>query len=235
MSYKDFTVDGIGTITVQKRRGNRSLRLTLAGGKIRVSIPTWTPYSTGLSFALSKKTWILTHHQPAQAELRSGMAIGKTRTLQLVPDYETPSTRTSIRGNEVIVWFNPKLQADDTLVQQAAERASYRALKSESIALITPRLSELANQHGFSYRSLNFKRMKSRWGSCDQRQNIVINIFLVQLPWECIDYVLLHELTHTRALHHGPDFWEAMDTVLPNARGFKRTMRAYQPTLMPKR
>ena len=75
------------------------------------------------------------------------------------------------------------------------------------------------------------KRLKSRWGSCDQHTNIILNIFLMQLPWECIDYVLLHELTHTNVLHHGPDFWLAMTQVLPNVTQLRKAMRDYQPIL----
>jgi len=231
MPSKDFDIEGIGKVTVYKRRGSRSLRLTLAPAGVRVSIPTWTPYVTGLNFAKSKQPWIIANMPPQAALLENGQAIGKTRRLTLVPDADTPKTKTSVRTNEVVVWFNPRMSNSDASVQQAAEQAGYRALKSESVQLLTPRLNQLAAQYGFQYHSLNFKRMKSRWGSCDHRQNIVLNIFLVQLNWECIDYVLLHELTHTQVLHHGPDFWEAMNRVLPGARNFKRTMRAYQPAL----
>jgi hypothetical protein len=53
----------------------------------------------------------------------------------------------------------------------------------------------------------------------------------MQLPWQLIDYVLLHELTHTTILRHGPDFWRALEAVLPNARVLKKAMREYQPIL----
>lgn len=231
MPVKEFHIEGIGKVTVYKRRGSRSLRLTLTPAGVRVSIPTWTPYSTGLSFAESKRTWIVANMPLAAEPLTNGQPVGRTRRLTFVPDYETPTIKTGVRASEVVVWFNPRFADSDTPVQRAAELASWRALKSESIKLLTPRLNELAERHQFQYLGLSFKRMKSRWGSCDHRQNIVLNIFLVQLPWECIDYVLLHELTHTRVLHHGPDFWEALERVLPGARTFKRTMRAYHPVL----
>jgi len=131
----------------------------------------------------------------------------------------------------VIVMHNVALNSSDSAVQAAAESACYRALKVEATKLLTPRLNELAAHHGFTYHSLNVKRMKTRWGSCDQHKNIVLNLFLVQLPWDCIDYVILHELTHTRALHHGPDFWQKFEDVLPGARRMRKTMRSYRPML----
>ena len=233
MPYKEFDVSGIGKIKIYKRRGTRSLRLTVAAdGAIRVSIPYWTPYQAGLAFTMARKAWIVAHSQTESSTLVNGMAVGKTRRLQLVPDNNVPSVKTSVRPTEVIITYNPSLSIDDPAVQTAAQSACWRALKSETVQLVTPRLNELAANFGFSYRSLNIKRMKSRWGSCDQRGNIVLNLFLVQLPWECIDYVILHELTHTRALHHGPDFWEKFEMVLPNARHMRKTMRNYRPVLM---
>ena len=233
MPHKDFDVEGIGKVTIFKRRASRSLRLTVAPtGLVRVSIPLWAPYQAGLSFVLSRRGWINSQTLHAvQAPLAHGMGIGKTRRLSLIQDPEVARTKTSVRGNEVVVWHHPDILPGGSAVQRAAEAACWRALKTEATLLLTPRVNQLAAQYGFSYRSLNFKRMKSRWGSCDQRTNIVLNIFLMQLPWDCIDYVILHELTHTRVLHHGPDFWQAFDAVLPDARRYRRTMRAHQPIL----
>lgn len=233
MPYRKFAVDGIGEVTVYKRRGNRSLRLSIASdGSVRVSIPFWTPYQTGLAFMMSRKAWVMAQARPTTKALYNGMAVGKTRRLRFVRDLTGSGVKTSVRSNEVVVTFGPRLTVDSESVQQAATNACWRALKAESVKLLAPRLSQLAALHGFTYRSISVKRMKTRWGSCDQRQNIVLNLFLVQLPWECIDYVILHELTHTRVLSHGPNFWSAMETVLPHAKSFRRQMRAYHPALI---
>lgn len=232
MPYKEFDVSGIGKIKIYKRRGSRSLRLTVAAdGSIRVSIPYWTPYQAGLAFTVSRKSWITAQSRVEPLSLTNGMPVGKTRTLRFVPSTDAAGVKTSVRPTEVIVTYNLRLSVADETVQAAAQSACYRALKAEATKLLTPRLNELAAHFGFSYRSLSIKRMKSRWGSCDQRQNIVLNLFLMQLPWEYIDYVILHELTHTRALHHGPDFWQKFEAVLPNARRMRKAMRSYRPVL----
>lgn len=233
MPYKEFDVSGIGKVTIYKRRGNRSLRLSVAAdGTIRVSIPTWAPYQAGLTFTLSRRSWIMAQSRSAQELLSPGMAVGKTRRLVFYKDPTIGRPKTSVRKGEVVITYPAKLTTDNPEVQQAAQAACWRALRSEALQLLTPRLRQLALQHDFTYRSINVKRMKSRWGSCDQHRNIVFNLFLVQLPWECIDYVILHELAHTRAMNHGPDFWRELEAVLPNAKQLKRKMRAYQPTLM---
>lgn len=232
MPYKEFDVSGIGTIKIYKRRGSRSLRLTIAAdGSVRVSIPYWTPYQAGLAFTVSRKAWITAQNRTEAMVLAEGMAVGKTRVLHFVPSPETASVKTSIRSTAVVVTYNLDLHISDPTVQKAAQSACYRALKAEAVQLLTPRLNELTARYGFTYRSLNVKRMKTRWGSCDQHQNIVLNVFLTQLPSDCIDYVILHELTHTRALHHGADFWQKFEEVLPGARRMRKTMRSYRPVL----
>jgi predicted metal-dependent hydrolase len=209
-----------------------SLRLSVtADNTVRVSVPYWTPYQAGAVFALSRKSWIAEHQRRQSSGLSNGMPVGKTRSLLFIPSSEVTGVKTSVRANEVAITYNLHYSLDDDAVQNAAERACYRALKAEATKLLTPRLNDLAGQHGFMYKSLNIKRMKTRWGSCDQSKNIVLNLFLMQLPWEYIDYVILHELTHTRALHHGPNFWKEFDSVLPGARKLRRQMRDYHPTL----
>ncbi len=233
MPYKEFDVSGIGKVKVYKRRGNRSLRLSVTGtGDIRVSIPTWTPYQAGLAFTMSRRSWILSQSRPLSDLLLPNMPVGKTRHLRFLPEANIDNVRTNVRSAEVIVTYNTRLTVADATVQQAAQSACWRALKSEATKLLTPRLNELAQRYGYTYRSLSIKRMKSRWGSCDQHQNIVFNLFLVQLPWECIDYVILHELAHTRVLSHGTDFWNELESTLPGARSLRRTMRTYRPRLL---
>jgi predicted metal-dependent hydrolase len=232
MPYKAFSIDGIGKVTIFKRRGNRSLRLSVAGdGAVRVSIPYWAPYQTGLDFILSRRTWVAQQIQPAAALLQNDSAIGKTHHLQFLQQAGSSRIQTAVRSDVVRVTYGAKYAWSDTEVQLAAQSASWRALKAESALLLIPRLQKLADIHNFSYRSVNIKRLKTRWGSCDSKGNIVLNLFLVQLPWECIDYVILHELNHTRVMNHGADFWHQMEQVLPDARGYKRRMRAYQPSL----
>jgi predicted metal-dependent hydrolase len=123
------------------------------------------------------------------------------------------------------------IEPSDASVQAAARKASIRALRSEATLLLPPRLAELAQRHGFSYGEVSVKPLKTRWGSCDQAGNITLNIFLMQLPWHLIDYVLLHELTHTRIMRHGPPFWEAMEHLLPNVTAIRKEMREHRSAL----
>jgi predicted metal-dependent hydrolase len=230
MPNKNFTIDNELPVTVYKRRGNRNLRLSIrADGQIRVSIPSWAPYSAGINFAQSRLEWIR-QQQRQPLLLTHGQAIGKAHHLQFVAgQVEKPVSR--VRQSLVTVTHPPYIHSNETTVQKVAEAACVRALRSQSESLLPQRLAYLAEKHGFNYRSITIKRLKSRWGSCDQHTNITLSLFLMQLPWELIDYVLLHELAHTKVMRHGPDFWRAMGEILPDVKAHRKAIRQYQPAM----
>lgn len=230
MPYKEFMVEDL-TVRIYKRRSSRSLRLSIGpGGEVRVSIPTWAPYVAGLQFARSKYDWILEQRRP-QEILEEGRPIGKAHHLRFAakPGLAKPSGR--VIPGAVLVSYPPELTTADPAVQKAARDAAIRALRAQARKLLPQRLARLAETHGFEYGEVTVKRLKSRWGSCDHQKNIVLNLFLMQLPWESIDYVLLHELMHTRIMRHGPDFWRAMEEIEPDTKRLRKAVRDHHPVL----
>lgn len=91
--------------------------------------------------------------------------------------------------------------------------------------LLRERLASLADQHGYRYNRVTFRTQKTRWGSCSGRNNISLNIRLALLPPELQDYVLLHELVHTKVKNHGQDFWSELLRVAPRAKELAGRMR----------
>jgi predicted metal-dependent hydrolase len=71
-------------------------------------------------------------------------------------------------------------------------------------------------QENIQFPSIVIRRMKSSWGSCSKKGIISLNIKLVQLPKEYIDYVLTHELCHLKQLNHGEDFYGLLSRMMPN-------------------
>ena len=80
------------------------------------------------------------------------------------------------------------------------------------------RLEVLAAKHGFTYNRVFIRNQKTRWGSCSHKNNLSLNIVLTSLPAELMDYVILHELVHTRHKNHGKDFWAELDRFVPSSR-----------------
>lgn len=80
--------------------------------------------------------------------------------------------------------------------------------------ILKNRLRELANIHGFKYKKVSIRNQKTRWGSCSNLNNINLNINLVSLTQELMDYVILHELVHTEIKNHSKKYWARLDTCV---------------------
>ncbi len=83
---------------------------------------------------------------------------------------------------------------------------------------LTDRLYHLAKEHGFSCNNVSIREQRTRWGSCSHKNNISLNVKLVLLPKELIDYVMLHELVHTRIHNHSKKFWVELDRYMGNSK-----------------
>ena len=94
------------------------------------------------------------------------------------------------------------------------------------------RLDFLSKNHGLAYNRVFIKNQKTRWGSCSGNNNINLNINLVRLPDELIDYTILHELVHTRIKNHSRRFWDQMDKLLGDAKKLDRKLREYMVLLV---
>jgi predicted metal-dependent hydrolase len=232
VATKQIELDGIGTVMLYKRRGNRSLRLSIGtAGEIRVSMPYWLPYKAGEQFALSKAAWIAMHRMPVAVGLQTGQMIGKAHRLLFSPSARASKVMTRIKDNQIEVSFPEHMEYDEPDVQKAAHTAAIRALRKEAEQLLPMRLRQLAEQSGFSFHSVAVKQLKSRWGSCSAHQDIILNLFLMQLPWHLIDYVLMHELTHTKVMQHGAPFWQEMERHVPHAKRLRKEIGDYHPVL----
>lgn len=102
------------------------------------------------------------------------------------------------------------------------------ALRKQAKAILPLRLNELAVRHGFQYTQVRINSARTRWGSCSSRGHINLSLYLMVLPRKLSDYVLLHELCHTREMNHGRNFWILMDQVTDmQARQLKDALRHY--------
>jgi predicted metal-dependent hydrolase len=92
---------------------------------------------------------------------------------------------------------------------------------------IISRCEELAQKTGFSYGRIVIRNQKTRWGSCSSVGTISLNIKLARLPLKLLDYVILHELVHTRIKGHGKAFWNELDSLIGHARSLRSELRQY--------
>ena len=67
--------------------------------------------------------------------------------------------------------------------------------------------------------------MSSRWGSCSIKNNISLNILMTQIPKELQDYIILHELLHTKVKNHSKKFWKKLDLLIGDAKATQKKLK----------
>lgn len=96
------------------------------------------------------------------------------------------------------------IEAD--MVQKALKRIVLKFLRMEAERVLPQKMDYWSKQCGFDYRSLKVDSAKSRWGCCSSQKDIKLSYYLLLLPERLVDYVIVHELCHTREMNHGPRF-----------------------------
>ena len=129
-------------------------------------------------------------------------------------------------------WIKKHLGKMERLEQRAQTLADSAPLdRTAARTVLINRLNQLAQKYGFTFNRVFIKNQKTRWGSCSNKNNINLNMNLVRLPQELIDYTLLHELVHTRIKNHSPKFWNQMDALLGDARKIDKKLGEYEVLL----
>jgi predicted metal-dependent hydrolase len=78
---------------------------------------------------------------------------------------------------------------------------------------------------GVSLNDWGIKRMKTRWGTCNQKaERIWLNLELAKKPEHCLDFIIVHEMTHLLEKKHNDRFKAYMDKFLPRWRQYKEEL-----------
>jgi len=174
-------------------------------------------------FAVKNSDWILRKVAEQQEKISNYRKIeGKDgeRILFLGKELtitRSKSNRARVEGNYI---FLP-----DTLAPQDTIRA---LLKKEAKSYLSKRLAQLSKSCAIPYSSMKISWAKRRWGSCTAAKVINLSWRLIMCPPRLIDYVIVHELCHTIYMNHSNDFWELLNSLLPQAQALKKELTRYE-------
>jgi len=102
----------------------------------------------------------------------------------------------------------------------------------EAKKILVARLNELAEKHGFIYNRVFIRKQKTRWGSCSAKNNISLNVKLLLLPEKLMDFIILHELVHTRVKNHSKDFWAELLKIEPDVKALSSKIKENSMVLL---
>lgn len=121
--------------------------------------------------------------------------------------------------------------ADDNL-QGWLQKVIEEALRRNAKVILPSRLDALAKLNRLEYQCVKINSSQGRWGSCSSTKSINLSYFLVLLPQHLIDYVLLHELCHTREMNHSDRFWALLNNLTQGkALALREELKQYKTSL----
>lgn len=223
-----------GEIRIQKRKGSRVVRIRVGtDGRYIATAPTYTPLFFIKQVVNSSREELrkLASHTSIENPYVDGQPVGQYHTLAVVPTQIVKEPATKVQRNRLLVYLPPGFALEDTQVQQKIRNSAIAILRKEAKAYLPSRLKELAIRHDFHYERVRFSHASSRWGSCSSNGTISLNIALMKLAPELIDYVLIHELCHTRHMNHSTAFWTEVGRYDPHYRTHRQRIKRETPTV----
>lgn len=231
-SSTSFTDDEFGEIAVRRVRGSRYVRIRIgAGGKLTASLPARAPLAL-VRDLIERSRPALRKSFGAQTTRRSvfghGSRIGASHSLSVMT---APRIAVRLRSPHVVLAAPAGTDVLSDDIQSRLRPYVEKALRAEAKAFLPRRLRHLADLYGFQYKKIRYSSAGTRWGSCSSNGTISLNIWLMQLPAELRDYVLIHELCHTEQMNHSPSFWLLVEAILPNHKDLRKQLKRFQPQM----
>jgi len=89
-------------------------------------------------------------------------------------------------------------------------------LRKEAWERIPQRVKFWADSFGFEYASVRITSAEKRYGSCSAKGNLCFSLYLARYSDEILDYVIVHELCHTKEHNHSRNFYRLVESILPD-------------------
>jgi predicted metal-dependent hydrolase len=225
-------VDGIGEIVLNRSRKAKrfGIRIEPFVGLV-VVVPWHASYVSALAVVERHRAWVVRHltmaknHEALLARsANTGKRVTRMHVLEAHPD-DIDTVDIQVRSGVISVCYPRTLSLESASVQKAMRDGVASAYRVEARKYLPGRVRELAERHDFDYGRLTLKNLRSRWGSCSPSNNINLNIQLMRLSDDLIDFVILHELIHTKVKNHGARFWTLLQKLTGNAKQLDARLR----------
>ena len=225
----------LSIVVLRKHIKHMYLRLHPTTGVAQISAPMEMDIAVIQRFAESRLSWIRRHQQqirtrnaaePAAEPSPPSNAVlwGRRYPLNLQTDHGQAGVR--LAAGQLKVCIPPRFRSSTLALRRLLDRFYAEQMQERSWPLI----EKWERQLEVKLQRLFIRKMKSLWGSCNAaKSSIRLNLELAKRPPECLDYVILHELTHFFVPNHGPDFIARMDAQMPDWRALRK--RLNQPLL----
>jgi len=234
MREKVYKIDGTNILFVKSKKA-KGINISVRPFKgVRVAVPYFITFKSAIKVVNQRMNWITKHLDRIKAAENTITTFDtntnfKTRDHQLrIIQDPCQNINFKITNTKILVFIPNTMEMNTTLVQSEIRNAIESAWRKEAKEHLPKRTQGLAEKHGFSYQKVTIKNTKTRWGSCSFVNNINLSLHLMRLPDYLIDYVILHELVHTKVKNHSQDFWEMLTEKSSMSKEYDKELKNYR-------
>lgn len=215
MTLKVVQLSRIGNVTFSRNRRSKNIKISVKADKtVLVSYPYFVSTREVAAFVEKNETWIKHQQQKFDSQksnIEDGMVIPTKQHSIHIKSGE--KNKIEKAGKQLHLYLKDFNSPDSKLFTEHVVTQVYRY---EAKTILPPRIAELAEKYGFQFNKITIRDNRRNWGSCSSKNNISLNLQMMKLPDELIDYILLHELVHTKIKNHGEEFWKMLNLITGN-------------------
>ena len=220
-----------GTIIVARNARARRIILRARPDGIHITVPTYARQSD-IEKAITECVPKLLQKRPQEelATIDNNYSCGNDNFTFNISEHDRNVFQLKHDGKDFTLLCPKGTDYYTTEMQKWMHKTLTQAITCRAKEMLPERLNKLAIEKGFTYNNCTVRNAHTRWGSCNTKGNISLSIYLILLPDELIDYVLLHELCHTVEMNHGNRFWALMDRVATpaKAKDLRKKLKEYR-------
>ena len=233
-----LTLDGRTLEYGLKRSSRRTIGFVIDGTGLTITAPRWVTLADIEAAIVGKERWIFAKlaEWRTRTEQRALPSIDWRDGAQ-IPYLGKPVTIALSAPQGVLTFDAAGASLALALPAHAdAQQIKDRVqgwLQGEAKRLFGERLAVYAEKLGVAFTGYALSSAATRWGSCSSDGRIRLNWRLIHFPLSVIDYVVAHELAHLREMNHSPRFWQTVESIFPEFREARHTLKHHPPELLP--
>lgn len=226
-----MNIDGLEIELESKPIKNMHLSVYPPDGRVHLSIPDYLSEADARSYVISKWEWIRKQQDEIAAQARQTKReyvsgenhyfFGVRYRLKVI-NTTNGANGIDVNGNSMTM----RVRAGATLERRSELMTEW--YREQLKAFLGPLVERWASKLEEPNVSWQVKEMKTMWGSCGvKRRSLLFNLELARVPKECIEYVVVHELTHLKITNHNKLFEALMTQRLPGWRILREELNAF--------
>ena len=207
-------------VTVKRKRIRNIYLKILPDTSVEISVPLRTNFDEISKFLTEHKKWIektilkFKDTDTVKDNITSGGVVSILGTKYIVFVYQS-NTDKVIKDGFTICIYSTKYQ-DDIYIKKQYDKFFYENALKHFETVLDKYYPEI-QKYNIQKPTIKIKILKSKWGSCVPKdKKITLNLLLYKTRPECVDYVIIHELTHLLFLEHSKQFYNFIQKIMPD-------------------